>query len=400
MTRWQPRSSEPPAMQQPRVWVLEDSPSQGALIARALSPSFDVELFGDSPALVEALSSRRPEVLVLDWHVPEISGVEVLRLARETYDEVTLPVLILTASTNAEEDMLEALQAGANDFVSKPYGEAKLRARVATLARVRLLHERARHAEQQHEQALAREQVIRMELEERAAFEQQLIGIVGHDLRTPISAIMLGAGLLARDSKLGERHADIARRVVSSAQRASRLIADVLDFTAVRLGHGLPMRLADVDLHQVVRDVVAEIQMTHAKRVIALQLAGDPHAFCDADRLAQVVINLVTNALYYSAKDSPVSIALEGDAQQLTLSVSNQGAPIPPALLPTLFAPMQRGADEGPSRGSVGLGLFIVDGIVRTHEGVIDVRSTAEAGTTFLVRWPRSPTSAQRRSMV
>jgi DNA-binding response OmpR family regulator len=133
-------SEAPPVVRPPLVWVLEDSPTQGALIADALSPDFAVRLFERSPALLDALVTEQPEALVLDWYLPELSGLEVLRILRLDHDEVSLPVLILTASEDSERDVLVALEAGANDFAKKPFVVAELRARLSTLVRVRLLY--------------------------------------------------------------------------------------------------------------------------------------------------------------------------------------------------------------------------------------------------------------------
>lgn len=391
MTQWRARASDPPLSRRPAVWILEDSPAQGAEIRDALSRDFDVQLFGDAPAFLEAVSVQQPAVVVLDWRLPEISGLEVLQIVRLTHDEVTLPVLILTAVGNSESDMLQALAAGANDFVSKPFEESKLTARVSTLVRVCLLHGRARQAEQQLQQTLESERMARKELEQSVQFEQQLIGIVSHDLRTPVSAISLGAGLLATDPSLTERQAQIAGRVVSSASRASRMIRDLLDFTAVRIGQGLPIKRVPVELHQLVRTVVADVQLVHPRRSIVLRQTGDAQGSWDPDRIGQVIMNLSTNAIDYSPAGSVVLIETSSHGQWVSLSVQNQGRPIPQNLIPALFSPMHRGPHEGePNRRSVELGLFIVQGIVQSHHGIIEVTSTLEEGTRFTIRLPRS----------
>jgi signal transduction histidine kinase len=107
-----------------------------------------------------------------------------------------------------------------------------------------------------------------------------------------------------------------------------------------------------------------------------------------------VVSNLLSNAVHYSPPDSPVLITMRGEQRELVLSVHNSGAPIPPEVLPSLFRPMQRGVAEVSEVRSVGLGLYIVDQVVRAHGGGVEVASTAEAGTTFFVRLPRSRQTA------
>lgn len=384
MNSWQRRPSDPALARRSLVWVLDDSPMQCAAVGRVLAPLFSVRLFEESAPLVEALTTEQPDVLVLDWHLPDISGLDVLRFVRSSHDEVTLPVLILTASQDSRRDVLEALDAGANDFATKPFVEQELSARVSTLVRVRLLHDRAKRAEQAHELA-------RSELQSRADFEQQLIGIVSHDLRTPVGAIGLGTALLSSDPTLPEKHARIVERIAASASRASRMIADLLDFTAVRLGRGLPMAPGPVDLHKLAQQVLAEIGMAHPERQLDLRQEGDAGGVWDADRISQVVANLVSNALHYSPKGTRVIVETRGDERSATLIVHNEGAPIPAELLPRLFRPLERGEPDAKStRRSVGLGLFIVDSIVRAHQGAIEVRSTESEGTRFIVRFPRA----------
>ncbi|MFP2908623.1 PAS domain-containing protein [Pyxidicoccus sp. 3LFB2] len=237
---------------------------------------------------------------------------------------------------------------------------------------------------------------LEQETRRRAGFEQQLIGIVSHDLRNPISAITLSAGTLLRRPDLDERQRQPLNRILASAERANRLIRDLLDFTQARLGGGLPTRPQPMDFHAFTRQVLDEIQVSHPERELQVEQHGDGQGAWDADRLAQLVGNLLGNALSYSPPGSPVRVATRGEAADLVLEVHNTGAPIPPEVLPRLFQPMQRGAAGGTSNRSVGLGLYIVDQIVRAHRGAISVTSLPEQGTTFTVRLPREPSPQGR----
>ena len=231
----------------------------------------------------------------------------------------------------------------------------------------------------------------RMEEERmRRDFEQQLIGIVSHDLRNPLGAILLGTQLLLRRTDLDSRAVQSAERIRGSAERAMRLVRDLLDFTQARLGGGLKLKRQPGDLHQVAREAVEELRAAYPERELHLEPAGDARGIWDADRFSQVVDNLVGNALKYSPPDSPVRVRVEGGAHEVRMQVHNGGPPIDPEAMPRLFEPLQRAASavDTASR-SVGLGLYIVDQIVRAHGGRIHVTSTREAGTTFDVRLPR-----------
>lgn len=227
------------------------------------------------------------------------------------------------------------------------------------------------------------------ELQRRAEFEQQLIGIVSHDLRNPMNVILLAAQVLLRSEGLTDRQTKTVVRLFNAAERATRLIRDLLDFTKARLGGGIPVERKPVDLHALIRDVLEEARAVHPDRTIDLTSSGDGQGEWDGDRLAQVTINLVNNALTYSPAETPVRVETAGNEHTVTLSVHNDGAPIPPEHLPRLFEPMHRAGEHGRA-GGVGLGLFIVDNIVRAHGGHVDVRSSAGEGTTFRVVLPRA----------
>lgn len=230
------------------------------------------------------------------------------------------------------------------------------------------------------------------ERRQRAEVEQQLIGIVSHDLRTPLTAILNTAeGLLRRAESLDERTTRGMTRIRSSTERAARMVRDLLDFTQVRLGSGIPLLPRTADLHELTRGTLDELESAWSERRLRMEQHGDGSGRWDVDRLVQVVQNLVTNALSYSPDDSTVRVVTRGEDGEVTLEVHNEGAPIPPELLPRLFEATMRGDNRASYRNrSVGLGCFIVYHVVRAHGGSVSVRSTAEHGTTFLVRLPRS----------
>lgn len=227
---------------------------------------------------------------------------------------------------------------------------------------------------------------------ERAEFAEQLVGITSHDLRTPLNAISLSAAALLRRGDLDEHVRKNITRVQSSAGRAARMVRDLLDFTQARLGHGIPLVPRPLDFHALVAQLVQEVGLACPQRHLEFLHDGDAKGEWDPDRLAQVVSNLVNNALAYSPPDTPVRVETHGARGEVVLHVHNVGEPISPELMPHLFEPMKRGRpDAGHAERSVGLGLFIVKHIVRRHGGRVEVRSDAREGTTFTVRLPRRP---------
>jgi signal transduction histidine kinase len=241
-------------------------------------------------------------------------------------------------------------------------------------------------------QALERANLFTQERRARE-FQQFLMGAVGHDLRNPLSALLAAAELLRREVEQPQwlRWVD---RIEDSGNRATRLISDLLDTTQATLGGGIPVRREPGDLHALTWQVVEEQQAAHPERSILVHLRGNGGGEWDADRLYQVLSNLLGNALSYSPADTEVGVECWEDGEELVLMVSNEGPPIPPHLLPTLFEPFRRGAPSSPRRRGLGLGLYIVERLVRAHGGRVAVTSTSTEGTRFTVTLPRHPRRA------
>ncbi|MFE8603283.1 hybrid sensor histidine kinase/response regulator [Archangium violaceum] len=222
-------------------------------------------------------------------------------------------------------------------------------------------------------------------------FRERLLGIVSHDLRSPLQAISLQSQLLARRVQL-EVVQTATARILQGAERMTRMIADLLDFTRGRLGGGIPVERAPGDLFTLTYEVLEEMRMTTPRSRISTQATGDGRGEWDKDRLTQVVQNLVSNALKHGEKGTPLRVTMEGDEDTVVLSIQNQGTPIPPELLPHLFDPFRRGRGEGANdalTGGLGLGLYIAQEIVHAHDGTITVTSDERSGTTFTLRLPR-----------
>jgi len=250
-------------------------------------------------------------------------------------------------------------------------------------------------ARRRAEELLDRERVIQTQLAEvlreqerqaqaRAVLAEQLIGIVSHDLRTPLGVVLLGAAALEAVG-LAPAQARVVKRIASATSRANRLITDLLDFTQARLGGGLRVSSAALDLHMLVAECIEELRLVWEGRMIQQVRRGEGLVCADADRLTQVVTNLATNALTYGTASHPITITSEISSEHLTIAVHNHGPPIPPSLMPHLFEPLRRGEQQVKlGSRSVGLGLYIVQEIARAHAGQVSVESDAELGTRFV----------------
>lgn len=228
--------------------------------------------------------------------------------------------------------------------------------------------------------------------------EQQLVGIVGHDLRSPLATVRLAAQVVERDGPLNAPQQQALERLDRSSRRMEQIVRDLLDFTQIRLGGGLRTTPARCDLHTLVADEVAEMRLTHPNRKINLEQEGDASGVWDPVRIEQLATNLINNALQHGQADRPVVVRTRGDGWSCILEVKNEGDPIPQQLVPRLFQPfvsrIEASADRS-RRRSVGLGLFIVKCIVDAHQGTVRIESRPGAGTTVTVTLPKGETAEQ-----
>ncbi|HWN71781.1 MAG TPA: GAF domain-containing sensor histidine kinase, partial [Haliangium sp.] len=255
--------------------------------------------------------------------------------------------------------------------------------RVAKFERERIAREAAERA--------------RQELEETEKVRERLLGMIGHDLRSPLSAISFAADRLGMEP-CPYKHDRIGERIASSAARMGRMIAQLLDFTRARLGGGIPIQPASTDLAAICRRVVDEILMARPLAQVQARLTATVCGQWDADRLADVVTNLLGNALDHGAPGTPVELTLDEDGAQVALQVRNQGATIPAEELRSIFDPFHRGRVAGPDpgkRAGLGLGLFIVQQIVTAHGGSVHAASD-EGVTTFTVLLPKGAPAPAR----
>ena len=250
-------------------------------------------------------------------------------------------------------------------------------------------------AKRQAEDALQRHVVLEREVNrqrelavDRALFAEQMIGIVSHDLRNPLQVVSMAAQYL-RSLDMSDRQHTMLSHITDATARSQRLINDLLDFTQARIGQGLAVNRAPVQLERTIASAVESLRLVYPHREILFS-ASDQALFCqaDADRLTQLLGNLVSNAMTYGDGISPVSVRVAAAQGTVEIAVHNLGDPIDEAQLGSIFSPMTRGSEIGREVRSVGLGLFIVSEIAKAHGGGVEVVSSAEAGTTFTARFP------------
>jgi signal transduction histidine kinase len=242
------------------------------------------------------------------------------------------------------------------------------------------------------DQALA-ESVARFSQDVEQA-KETFLAILGHDLRTPLGAIRTSATFLLEKGERDQSDRTLLTRIVGSATRSVTMVGDLLDFTRSRLGGGIPVERAEIDVGRVARDVVDEIAAAYPGWPIHFDGRLVQRGCWDAARLSQALGNLIGNAVQHGGEGTAVLVAVRGSEEEVTVAVHNRGAVIPAEQLDGIFNPLKarrpaRTAARGPT-GSLGLGLYIAERIVHAHGGRIEVESSHDAGTTFTVHLPRA----------
>ncbi|HVY40588.1 MAG TPA: hybrid sensor histidine kinase/response regulator [Polyangia bacterium] len=324
---------------------------------------------------LELLLVHEVALAILDVQMPEMNGFELAELMRGAERTRHVPIIFLTAGSRDPHRLFKGYEAGAVDFLFKPIDPHVLRSKAEVFLE---LH--------RHKAELAR----------NLQMNEMFVGILGHDLRTPLSSVMTGAQLLERQIA-DPAQLKTLRRMLSSAGRMRDMIDQLLDLTRARLanGSGMVTERVPIDLGELVTRAADEVRGTAPDRGIAVTATGDCTNLGDATRLLQVFSNLLSNAVHHGTPGTPVTVAIEGGAQ-IVVAVRNQGA-IPPEMLPRIFDPFRGGRTSSGSRG-LGLGLFITQQIVAAHGGQIAVSSSPAEGTTFTVTLPRASEAVPLRA--
>ena len=347
-----------------RILLVEDDAAYARLLQEILVDAGEgnwiVEIAGSLRAARERAAAWHPNVVLLDLGLPDAEGVEVVTEMRSIVPRC--PIVVLSGYDDIET-ALASMRNGAQEYLVKGQAEHFLVPRA-----LRYATERKRMQD----------------------FEQLLIGVVGHDLRGPLQAIQSGCELLDEAPDTGKMSRAILPGMLSAVTRANALVNDLLTATRARAGGRFPIERQTIDCRKIVDRVIAELRSAHPSRTIEITRSELARGHWDPHRLAQVLDNLVGNALQHSPVDSAVSLSLRNVEDDVVIEVHNSGEPIPPKLRARLFEPLERASmRQKGKRTSIGLGLYISHEIVTAHGGTIEVESSFRNGTTFRIVLPR-----------
>jgi two-component system, sensor histidine kinase and response regulator len=348
------------------VLAVDDIPENLDVLGAVLRPPVRLLRASTGPEALELLLTHDVALALVDVHMPGMDGFELAELMRGASRSRHVPIIFLTAAQPERPKVFRGYEAGAVDFLFKPLDPRLLESKVNVF--IELFHQRRQLALQveQHRQLV------------RTA--ETMVGVLSHDLRTPLGAITTAAEALRLTPTPDPRVQQVCEIVASASRRMNRLITQLLDFATARLGT-LPVHPVPTDLGDLCRAALAELQHRDA---VTCEMHGDLRGEWDPDRIVQVFANLIANALTHGTPGAPVLVTLNGaEATSVIVEVTNQGA-LPPGSDEGLFTPFVR-----PGRTSrTGLGLFIVDQVARAHGGAIR-GSSSEGVTTFTLSLPR-----------
>ncbi|MDV3468894.1 hybrid sensor histidine kinase/response regulator [Stenotrophomonas sp. C3(2023)] len=318
---------------------------------------------------LELLLEHEVALALLDVHMPEIDGFSLAELMRGSQRSRDVPIIFLTASPNDPVRAFKGYESGAVDFLHKPVEPQVILSKVNVFIELY----------QQKQLLKARNE----ELERAIKLNETMTAVLTHDLRTPLSAILLCTDKLSFDLPEDSGAQQTLVHLETSTLRMARMVEQLLDFSRIRTG-GLRLQLERCDAGKVVASVVEEAGRANPDANIHYEQYGDVRLHGDADRLGQIVSNLVGNAVVHGGKQG-VQVQLDGTtAERVVLQVRNAGQ-IDPALMPRLFEPFK--ASFHASKG-LGLGLYIADQFVAAHGGTLQARNEDD-GVVFEACLPR-----------
>jgi len=366
-----------------RILIAEDDHISRRLLEATLQKKgYDVKVTSDgNEAWQELRKKSAPQVAVLDWMMPGLDGINVIKKVRKKRGSPYIYVILLTAK-GRKEDIAAGLEAGADDYVTKPFDSKELHARVKVGLRMVDLHNRL-------------EDYVKR-LKELDQLKTDFLSTVSHELRTPI-AVMRGGVSLCLDGVAGEvteMQRDILTDTLENVDRLNRLVTDLLDVTKIEAGK-VQLRRSTVDLCEIVNKIYKEYMRQAEEKGISLtvELPETPvYTFVDSDKVVQIFNNLVSNAVRYTKKGGNITLAEKEKKEFVECRVSDTGVGIAKENIPRLFLKFEQfGRVEGSEYKGTGLGLVIVKGMVEMHGGRIWVESELGKGTTFRFTLKKEP---------
>ena len=370
-----------------KILVVDDSPEARSAIERVLlRAGFEVTQASSGKEALYILKQKKIDCVMLDHLMPEMSGLDVARIIKRDEKLKIIPVIMLTGVED-EDAVISGLNAGADDYIIKTYPPDIIVARVEAMLRLGKLQGELFDKNVLLENANA-------DLYKLDVLKSEFISTVSHELRTPLSITKEGLKLVLEEvtGNINQQQRELLEVAKSNIERLSKIINDILDISKIEAGT-LPLHKTLLDLKHLVKQVFSKYKSMAEEKDIKFTLNLPEHAieaYLDSDRIKQVLINLVSNALKFTKENGSVEVKLEDTQQDIICFVEDTGVGIAELDLDKIFDKFQQfGKTPGPGERGTGLGLSIAKKIMQMHKGRIWVKSELGKGSTFYVSIPK-----------
>ena len=351
------------------VLIIDDEPiARAGLEALLAGEGYRLEFATNGQEGLAMAAELVPDVILLDIMMPDMDGYEVCRRLRDTPRLRSIPIIIISALSD-KESLVRGLDAGGDEFLSKPVTGLELRARVRSMLRIRRQHK---------------------ELQRLLRWREQFVNMLVHDMRTPLQVIMSYADLLLSDAPLETEHREWAELINTNAERLNRLLTEMLIMAKMERGQ-FALNQNTVELSQLLRNAYQHHRGVAGERTIRLQLEVPEqpvYGWVDANLFVRVLDNLLSNALKFSPPDSEVTLRLlpvTAQSQCLHIQIADQGPGIPEEDRERIFNPFEIVALRQKGLPQIGLGLPFCKLAVEAHKGRLWVEPNQPRGSIFVI---------------
>jgi len=375
----------------PRILLADDNADIREYVGRLLlSQNYEVETVRDGEAALQRLQDDPPDLVLADVMMPRLDGFGLLAAIRSDERTRLIPVLMLSARAG-EESKIEGLEAGADDYLIKPFSARELLARVEAHLNLRRVR---REAAQERELLLKSEQDARAAAEDANRLKDEFLATLSHELRNPLNVLLGYSQILLKQPEVSQSDSlrQIAETLIRNPKSQSQLVNDLLDLSRLQMGK-VSLGLGPVWLSTMIENAIETVRAEAAAKQITIDLElGDEKLLVSGDalRLQQVAWNLLNNAMKFTPAGGAIKIGVMPSDNFAVLTVEDTGQGIDAAFLPHVFD-MFRQADAGPTRrhAGMGIGLALVKQLVELHEGSVEARSGGPGkGAQFIIRLP------------
>ena len=310
-------------------------------------------------ALELLLANNDIALALLDVQMPEMNGFELAEYIRGSEKTRHIPLIFITAGSNEENWQFKGYESGAVDFLYKPINPHIL------ASKVNIFFDLHRQRQEISRQLEERTEALRI--------NDMFMAVLSHDLRNPLQIIKNSATLLKRQLP-DPKALDCSERILKSSQRMAHMIEELLDVTRIHQSGGLRINTQELNLNSFLREKIEEIKKFHPSSIFSFREEENAIGYWDAEKLHQVFNNLLGNAIQHGEKECPIEVTINSDRNNIYISIKNSGE-IPAEKLKNIFTPFRGEEARSGLEGGLGLGLYIAQQIIKTHQGEITVNS-------------------------